>query len=404
MKPSEKRTSTVLGLGKVSGEPRHTTKRERVEQDGAPSSVPPISAPPPSGSPSSGAPPGRHTRALESNRPRNTRSIESNPPREHGSKDDVEITPVGARQARESAQPGVGSDRADRADRIDRIDRKPSPPPDVVRSESKPGQQRIERVEMDDDEPAVSSVRGMPSSRTPIEVTQVDTKPTSRSGPHSKASDARFPAEQPTGRRPIAGRGTGDEREEPRTATSAQTKPSGSLTVDGRPIGKRADGGRADSSRPTSSRPGGGRAESARPASGRPLSGPPETGRSASARPTTGRPTTGRPAAQPEGVRPPPRGTPTGPARSARVSIREDNVGAAVNAHAVGAGSRAVPKLLKTKAEIAAAPIDHRAGFLLAHVDGVTTVAGLVDICGMSEDQVDEILDRLRRLGIVAVR
>lgn len=65
---------------------------------------------------------------------------------------------------------------------------------------------------------------------------------------------------------------------------------------------------------------------------------------------------------------------------------------------------RAVPKLFKTKAEIAAAPIDHRAGFLLAHIDGVTTVQGLVDVCGMPEDEVNEILDRLRRLAIVAVR
>lgn len=98
--------------------------------------------------------------------------------------------------------------------------------------------------------------------------------------------------------------------------------------------------------------------------------------------------------------------TPTGPARSKRVSIREDNLGKNIMdvADAVGAPSRIVPKLLKTKAEIAAAPIDHRAGFLLAHVDGVTTVAGLVDVCGMAEEEVAEILERLRRLGIVAVR
>ena len=98
--------------------------------------------------------------------------------------------------------------------------------------------------------------------------------------------------------------------------------------------------------------------------------------------------------------------TPTGPARSKRVSIREDNLGKNIMdvADAVGATSRIVPKLLKTKAEIAAAPIDHRAGFLLAHVDGVTTVAGLVDVCGMPEEEVAQILERLRRLGIVAVR
>jgi len=95
-----------------------------------------------------------------------------------------------------------------------------------------------------------------------------------------------------------------------------------------------------------------------------------------------------------------------GPARSKRVSIREDNIGKGIKsvADAVGATGRVVPKLLKSKAEIAAAPIDHRAGFLLAHVDGVTSVAGLVDICGMPEEEVEQILERLRRLGIVAVR
>ena len=94
-----------------------------------------------------------------------------------------------------------------------------------------------------------------------------------------------------------------------------------------------------------------------------------------------------------------------GPARSKRVSIREDNVGQRVNdVDAIGVASRCVPRILKSKAELAAAPIDHRAGFLLAHIDGVTSVTGLVDITGMSEEEVDQILERLRRLGIVAVR
>ncbi len=98
-------------------------------------------------------------------------------------------------------------------------------------------------------------------------------------------------------------------------------------------------------------------------------------------------------------------GAVAGPARSRRVSIREDNVGPRVNdVDAVGVASRSVPKLLKSKAELAAAPIDHRAGFLLAHIDGVTSIAGLVDITGMTEEEVHQILDRLRRLGIVAVR
>jgi len=101
---------------------------------------------------------------------------------------------------------------------------------------------------------------------------------------------------------------------------------------------------------------------------------------------------------------PPPRSA--RPAKSARASIRVDDVGAGVKsgADAMGVGGRQVPKIIRTNGEIAEAPIDHRAGFLLAHIDGVTTVQGLVDIAGMPENEVHEILDRLRRLGIVTIR
>lgn len=89
------------------------------------------------------------------------------------------------------------------------------------------------------------------------------------------------------------------------------------------------------------------------------------------------------------------------PAKNRPVSARPS---AAAATGAGGPSSRSVPRLLKSKDEIAAAPIDHRAGFLLAHIDGTTTVQGLVDIAGMAENEVHEILERLRRLGIVAVR
>jgi hypothetical protein len=65
---------------------------------------------------------------------------------------------------------------------------------------------------------------------------------------------------------------------------------------------------------------------------------------------------------------------------------------------------RAVPRVVRSRAEIAEAPIDHRAGFLLAYIDGSTNVQGLIDIDVMPEKEVHEILDRLRRLGIVAIR
>ena len=141
---------------------------------------------------------------------------------------------------------------------------------------------------------------------------------------------------------------------------------------------------------------------SSRPIEGRPL----RPSRAPEPKPVSSKPPrralTSRPPKA--GSIPPPRSV--RPAKSARASIRVDDVGAAVKsgADAIGVAGRQVPKIVRTKDEIAEAPIDHRAGFLLAHIDGVTTVQGLVDIAGMPESQVHEILDRLRRLGIVTIR
>ncbi len=357
MKPSEKRTSTQLGLGKVSGEPRHTTKRERVEP-GVAGSAPPISAPPPSGAPTAT---GQH--------PRHTRSLESAPPSER-----VASTPSPA---------SVSS------------------PVSVVRTESKPPiDGRAERIESED---SPVSVRGPSSSRAPIDVTHVDThrlpRDDARARAPSTSSDSRegrFAAEEkPTGRRLIssdARLAREDDRADPDTKPAS----AGSRTVDGRPIG----GKRADSARPESGRPA--------PASGRPRPGSARPAGRASGRPASMRPPRSAAAPTPSPApysKPAPSPTPSPIfTKSQRPSIREDDVGAAVKADAVRGTGQTIPKLLMSKAEIAAAPIDHRAGFLLAHIDGVTSVAALVDICGMPEDELNEILDRLRRLGIVAVR
>jgi hypothetical protein len=167
-----------------------------------------------------------------------------------------------------------------------------------------------------------------------------------------------------------------------------------------------------------SSRPSHGAAGRAqRPIEGRPVARPrsadgkvssrPPGRKSLTTRPPSGRPMSSPPAGRPLESKPPSSASPSGrPARSARASIRVDDVGAAVKsgADAIGVVSRQVPKIVRTKAEIAAAPIDHRAGFLLAHIDGVTSVQGLVDIAAMPENEVHEILERLRRLGIVALR
>lgn len=112
----------------------------------------------------------------------------------------------------------------------------------------------------------------------------------------------------------------------------------------------------------------------------------------------------------------PPKSAPTTDTRRRTLSNREPvavdhvgNVNVNVNvskggSSAVGVAGRGIPKIVRSKDEIAAAPIDHRAGFLLAHIDGVTTVQGLVDIAGMAEEDVHAILERLRRLGIVTIR
>ncbi|HSO33152.1 MAG TPA: hypothetical protein VLT33_11550 [Labilithrix sp.] len=91
--------------------------------------------------------------------------------------------------------------------------------------------------------------------------------------------------------------------------------------------------------------------------------------------------------------------------RRHRPSVREDHVGEAPR---LSGGARAllrkvVPRVLRSQLECARAPLDHREGFLLAHIDGGTPVEALVDICGLPEADVLTLLQRLRRLGIVTL-
>jgi hypothetical protein len=87
--------------------------------------------------------------------------------------------------------------------------------------------------------------------------------------------------------------------------------------------------------------------------------------------------------------------------REPRQAIAVDDVGAA----ALDAQSRpprnGKPKVVKSRRELAAAPIDPRDAFLLSFIDGKLSVASLVDVSGMGEGEVMAILARLRRLGII---
>lgn len=89
--------------------------------------------------------------------------------------------------------------------------------------------------------------------------------------------------------------------------------------------------------------------------------------------------------------------------RANREALRVDEVGQTAVDAAVRASKSAVFKLLRARNELATAPINHREGFLLAHVDGATSVQGLIDVSGMPESEVFDILERLKRLGIVGL-
>ena len=68
-----------------------------------------------------------------------------------------------------------------------------------------------------------------------------------------------------------------------------------------------------------------------------------------------------------------------------------------------GAPRRLVPRVLRSNDEIAAMPIDHRGGFLLAHVDGIQTIDEILDVCAMSEDEAFQLLEQLAAMGAITL-
>lgn len=342
MKPQPKHTTTQQGLGKVTPDTPRTSERERVIDEMLEESA-------------------RISRPITAQpQPGSAPTISALPP--SGLLPSDAPAPRHTRAIESGLTPGrpntLDLERAPPTVRRSSFDSPPpskrerepvaSPTPGPVADSKPPMSQPIERFERS-------------SARPPIVVTHVDTdclqKPGSGSG---KAASFR----------PVPGRFDTEEKRTGTRRTAAVETRSGSRTVDGRPVGN------SSPSRPASTRP---TRSSVRPPSARP------------ARPST------RPPAPRENA-------PV--AKSRRPSIREDDVGAALKRgpSATPSAGQIVPRLLLSKAEIAAAPIDHRAGFLLAHIDGVTSVQGLVDIAGMAENEVQSILDRLRRLGIVAIR
>jgi hypothetical protein len=62
---------------------------------------------------------------------------------------------------------------------------------------------------------------------------------------------------------------------------------------------------------------------------------------------------------------------------------------------------QSIPRVVKAPTEIASLPIDHRGGFLLAHVDGMQTLEEILDICAMPHAEALEIIASLESLGAI---
>jgi hypothetical protein len=61
------------------------------------------------------------------------------------------------------------------------------------------------------------------------------------------------------------------------------------------------------------------------------------------------------------------------------------------------------PRLVATPRMIMKAPLDNRYAFVLSLIDGRTTVDELLDLSGMSEDELEVILERMTSLRLIAL-
>ncbi len=53
--------------------------------------------------------------------------------------------------------------------------------------------------------------------------------------------------------------------------------------------------------------------------------------------------------------------------------------------------------------QITRLPIDHRAGFLLAHIDGTQTMEEILDVCAMPRGEALDLIAELASLGVLAI-
>ena len=62
---------------------------------------------------------------------------------------------------------------------------------------------------------------------------------------------------------------------------------------------------------------------------------------------------------------------------------------------------QSIPRMLKSLAEISKLKMDHRAGFLLAHVDGMQTLEEILDVCAMPASEALELIAKLKEMAVI---
>jgi hypothetical protein len=63
-----------------------------------------------------------------------------------------------------------------------------------------------------------------------------------------------------------------------------------------------------------------------------------------------------------------------------------------------------VPRVVAPTERLKGLPLDHQAGFVLASIDGESTVQTLIDVSGLPPVEVVRTLERLLELGVVVLR
>jgi hypothetical protein len=62
-----------------------------------------------------------------------------------------------------------------------------------------------------------------------------------------------------------------------------------------------------------------------------------------------------------------------------------------------------VPRLTLRPRDLALLPLDHREGFLLSMIDGVTSIETILDVCAMPHHEALEILESLVQRGVLVI-